>query len=75
MMDLVRKANITYSQVNRNILILEKEEIVEIRYYGRMRMIRLNRENERTKRLLKALAILRQNHEISLPNHSENNNT
>ena len=59
MMDLVRKVNSTYTQVNRNLHILEQEDIVESRYYGRMRMIRLNRENPRTEAILKALRILR----------------
>ena len=59
MMDLVRKVNSTYTQVNRNLQILEQEDIVESRYYGRMRVIRLNRENPKTKTILKALRILR----------------
>ena len=59
MMDLVRKVNSTYTQVNRNLQILEQEGIVESRYYGRMRVIRLNRENPKTKVLLKALRMLR----------------
>jgi len=59
MMDLVRKVNSTYTQVNRNLLILEQEDIVESRYYGRMRVIRLNRENPKTEAILKALRMLR----------------
>ena len=58
MMDLVRKVNSTYTQVNRNIQILERQGIVESHHYGRMRMIRLNRENPKTEALLKALRIL-----------------
>ena len=58
-MDLVRKVNSTYTQVNRNLQILEQEDIVESRHYGRMRVIRLNRENPKTKTILKALRILR----------------
>ena len=59
MMDLVRKVNSTYTQVNRNLQILEQEDIVESQYYGRMRMIRLNRENPKTEAILKALRMLR----------------
>jgi len=59
MMDLVRKVNSAYSQVNRNLQILEQEDIVESRYYGRMRMIKLNRENPKTESMLKVLRMLR----------------
>jgi len=59
MMDLVRKVNSTYTQVNRNLQILEQEDIVVSRFYGRMRMIRLNHENPKTEAILKALRILR----------------
>ena len=59
MMDLVRKVNSTYTQVNRNLQILEQEDIVKSQYYGRMRMIRLNRENPKTEAILKALRMLR----------------
>lgn len=58
-MNLVRRANSTYTQVNRNVQILEKEGIVKVRSVGRLRMIRLNRENLKTNALLKALTILR----------------
>lgn len=58
-MDLVRKVNSTYTEVNRNLQILEKEDIVESRYYGHMRMIRLDRENPKTEAILKALRTLR----------------
>ncbi len=58
-MDLVRKVNSTYTQVNRNIGILEWEGIVETKKLGRMRMIQLKREDEKTKAMLKALEILK----------------
>jgi len=58
MMDLVRKVNSTYTQVDRNLKILQKEGIVEIKYFGRMRMIKLNRENPKTEVILKALRML-----------------
>jgi hypothetical protein len=57
-MDLVRKVNSTYNQVNSNLRILQEEEIVSDERFGRMRMIRLNRENPRTEGLLQALKTL-----------------
>ena len=57
--DLVRRVNSTYGQVNRNLQILEHEGIVNTQYYGRLRMIKLNRENPKTVTLLKALRLLR----------------
>jgi DeoR/GlpR family transcriptional regulator of sugar metabolism len=59
MMDLVRKVNSTYTQVNRNLRILEQEDIIESQYYGRLRIIRLNKENPKTEAILKALRMLR----------------
>jgi len=59
MMDLVRKVNSTYTQVNRNLQILEQEDIVRSQYYGRMKMIRLNRQSPKTEIILKALRMLR----------------
>jgi predicted transcriptional regulator len=56
--DLMRRINSTYGQVNRNLLILEHEGIVNVQYYGRLRMIKLNRENPRTITLLKILRLL-----------------
>jgi predicted transcriptional regulator len=58
-MDLVRKVNSTYSQVNRNLRILEHEGIVSSHHYGHMRIIRLNNENPKTLAMLKALRILK----------------
>jgi predicted transcriptional regulator len=57
-MKLVQKVNSTYNQVNSNLQILQKEEIIFDEHFGRMRVIRLNRENPRTARLLQALKIL-----------------
>lgn len=57
-MGLVRNINSTYIEVNRNIKILEKEGIVTDQRVGRMRMLRLNHENPKTKTLLQALQIL-----------------
>jgi DNA-binding transcriptional ArsR family regulator len=57
-MGLARNVNSTYVEVNRNVKILEKEGIVTDQRVGRMRVIRLNRENPKTTLLLKALKIL-----------------
>ena len=58
MMELVRRVNSTHGEVSRNLKILEKESVLTIRKYGRMKIIRLNRENRGTQALLKALRIL-----------------
>jgi len=58
MMELIRKTNSTHSQVNRNLKILEKENLVTVKYYGRLKIIRLERESERTQTLLKVLYTL-----------------
>lgn len=57
--DLVRRVNSTYGQVNRNLQILEHEGIVTTQFYGRLRMIKLNRDNAKTVTLLKVLRLLR----------------
>lgn len=57
-MGLVRNINSTYVEVNRNFKILEKEGIVTDQRVGRLRVIRLNRENPTTTLLLQALKIL-----------------
>jgi DNA-binding transcriptional ArsR family regulator len=58
-MDLVRKVNSTYCQVNRNLQILEQEGIVSSNYCGRMRIIKLNSNNPKTIKILKAIRILK----------------
>lgn len=57
-MQLIRKVNSTYSQVNPNLQILQKEGIIFDEHCGRMRIIRLNKENPKTLLLLQALRIL-----------------
>lgn len=57
-MELVRKVNSTYNQVNSNLQILQKEGIIFDEHFGRMRVIRLNRGNPNTRLLLQALRIL-----------------
>ncbi len=57
-MDLVREVNSTYSQVNPNLKILETEYLIVDEHLGRLRWIKLNRENPKTERLLQALRLL-----------------
>ncbi len=57
-MELVRKVNSTYNQVNMNLRILREEEIIFDERIGRIRVIRLNKENPKTAQLLQALKIL-----------------
>ena len=57
-MELVWKVNNSYNEVNSNLQILEKEGIVFNEHFGRMRVVRINKENPRTARLLQALKIL-----------------
>jgi DNA-binding transcriptional ArsR family regulator len=57
-MGLVRDINSNYNEVNRNLKILENEGIVASGRCGRLRLIKLNRENPRTLALLGALRIL-----------------
>ncbi|MBN1245848.1 hypothetical protein JXA31_09675 [Candidatus Bathyarchaeota archaeon] len=57
-MQLIRKVNSTYSQVNPNLQLLQKEGIIFDEHCGRMRTIRLNKENPKTQLLLQALRIL-----------------
>ena len=63
MIKFVVKLRSTYTDVNRNLLLLEKEGIVISDYpdkvrHGRVRIIRLNRDNPKTKTLLDVLKIL-----------------
>ncbi len=57
-MVLVREINSTYCQVNNDLRLLGREGIVTEERLGRMRYIRLCRENPRTSLLLQALKIL-----------------
>ncbi|MEM2129911.1 MAG: winged helix-turn-helix domain-containing protein [Candidatus Bathyarchaeia archaeon] len=57
-MDLVRKVNGAYNHVNLNLQILREEGIIYDERFGRMRLVRLNKENPRTLLLLQALNIL-----------------
>jgi len=55
---LVRMTNSTYDQVHRNLEIFEREGVVDVRTYGRMKMIGLRHDNPKTEALLKALHLL-----------------
>jgi DeoR/GlpR family transcriptional regulator of sugar metabolism len=58
---LVRMINSTYNEVRRNLEILENEGIVKITLYGKMKMVELQRDNQKTGKLLKALISLQTN--------------
>ena len=58
MMPPVRKVNSTYNQVASNLQILQKEGLIFDERFGQARVIRLNKESQRTVRLLQALKIL-----------------
>ncbi len=57
-MQLIQKVNNTYNHVNSSLQILQKEGIIIDERFGRMRVIRLNKENQRTMIMLRALKIL-----------------
>jgi DNA-binding transcriptional ArsR family regulator len=54
-MELVREINSTYNQVNASLLVLKQEGIITEERLGRLRIIRLNKENPKTTIILKAL--------------------
>jgi predicted transcriptional regulator len=58
LMELIRKANSKYPQLNSEVKILQTENIVIDEHIGRMRRIKLNKENPKNLTLLKALKIL-----------------
>ena len=55
---LILKINGKYPQVNAELQILQKDEIIIDERIGRMRIIRLNKENPNTVILLQALKLL-----------------
>lgn len=64
-MKLASTVGTTYNELNRNLLILEKEGIIINEYRvkvrrGKVRVLRLNRENPKTDVLIKVLKTLEQ---------------
>jgi len=57
-MDLVRKVNSTYNQIIPHLVLLEREGIITENRHGQLRLLTLEKENEKTKLLLQALKIL-----------------
>lgn len=62
-MKLVSNVGSTYNELNRNLEILEKEGIITNEYplkvrHGKVRIIRLNKDNPKTQVLLKVLKTL-----------------
>lgn len=50
-----------YPQVNSELLIMQKQNIIIDKHMGRMRIIRLNKENAGTMQIIQALKILTKN--------------
>lgn len=57
-MNLVRKTNSTWSEVDRNIKFLEKMELVENRFLQKRRLIKLKEKDGTVEAILKALQLL-----------------
>jgi predicted transcriptional regulator len=57
-MNLVRKTNSTWSEVDRNIKFLEEVELVETRLWHNRRLIKLKERDGKVEAVLKALNIL-----------------
>jgi len=55
---LIQKVNSKYPQVNAELQILQKEQIIIDKQAGRMRIISLNKESPKTIVLLQALKLL-----------------
>ncbi len=69
-MELVRRTGSTYNELNRNLEILEKENLIINEYrlkvrHGKVRVISLNRDDRRTKILLDVLKVLDQENAYS----------
>ncbi len=65
-MKLAQRVNSTYNDLNRNLVTLEKEGIIineyrEVVRHGRIRILRLNMDNEKTKVLLIVLKAIKPN--------------
>jgi predicted transcriptional regulator len=71
-MKLVSSTGSTYNELNRNLSILEKEGLIINEYpqrvrRGKVRIIRLNKENPKTQALLRALKMLEQESDEASP--------
>jgi DNA-binding transcriptional ArsR family regulator len=60
-MRLVAGVNSKYPQVNSDLKILQKEKIIIDQHVGRIRIIRLNKENPDTGIILQVLKLLHSN--------------
>lgn len=58
MTQLVRMVNSTYNEVRRNLEILHGEGIVKFTSCGNMKIVELERDSQKTKKLLMALRTL-----------------
>jgi len=57
-MNLVIKTNSTWTEVDRNLKILESLDLIEVRFFQNRRLIKLKKEDGRVLAVLKALKIL-----------------
>lgn len=57
-MDLVHQTNSTWLEIDRNIRLLKKMEIVDTRFCQNRRLIKLNKKEDRVEVVLKALRML-----------------
>jgi len=57
-MEIVQGINSTYNEVNRNLIILEREGIILQQFLGRRRIIQLNFENKKTMPLVEIIKTL-----------------
>ena len=57
-MNLVRKTNSTWAEVDRNIKFLEDVELIETRLWHNRRLIKLKEKDSKVEAVLKALNIL-----------------
>jgi len=60
-MQLILRINGKYPQVNAELQILKKQDLIIDQRVGRMRILRLNKENPNTSLLLQALKLLHSN--------------
>lgn len=60
-MKLVHAVNSTYNEVNRNLRILESEDLIAQKYIGRKRFISLNLKSKRTSAVFEILNLMEKN--------------
>ena len=56
--DIVRQTNSTWSEIDRNVKLLEKMGVISTRFSQNRRLIRLNKRDGKAEVVLKALRML-----------------